>query len=47
VADLLIFLAGRYEHASIAESSKWHEQQAAKAWKNIKANGDVKIQHWP
>lgn len=47
VADLLIFLAGRYEHNSITASSKWHEQQGAKAWENIKANVDVKIQRWP
>lgn len=47
VADLLIFLAARYEYNTIDESSKWHEQQAAKAWENIKANGDVRIQRWP
>jgi hypothetical protein len=47
VADLVIFLAGRYENASISESSKWHEQQTSKAWENIKANGDIIIQRWP
>lgn len=47
VADLLIFLAGRYEHNSITAISKWHEQQGVKAWENIKANVDVKIQRWP
>lgn len=47
VADLLIFLAGRYEHANVNENSKWHEQQVAKAWENIKANVDIKIQRWP
>jgi hypothetical protein len=47
VADLLIFLAGRYEHKTVDDGSRWHEQQVAKAWENIKANGDVKIQRWP
>jgi hypothetical protein len=47
VADLLIFLAGRYENNSITKSSKWHEQEMAKAWQKIKANGDIKIQRWP
>ena len=47
VADLLVFLAGRYDHTFIKEDSKWHEKQAARAWKNIKDNADIKIQHWP
>jgi hypothetical protein len=47
VADLMIFLAGRYEHKIINVGSKWHEKQAAQAWTNIKANTDIKIQHWP
>lgn len=47
LADLLIFLAGRYEHNSITAISKWHEQQGARVWEYIKANVDIKIQRWP
>jgi hypothetical protein len=47
VADLLIYMAGRFEHAVVDETAKWHEKQVAEAWKNIKANADIKIQRWP
>lgn len=46
LADLLVYMAGRYENAeSVPES--WHEQQVATAWAKIKASGNLKIQRWP
>jgi hypothetical protein len=46
VADLLVYMAGRYEN-SLAVPEKWHEQQVYEAWVKIKASGDVFIQRWP
>jgi Protein of unknown function (DUF3800) len=46
VADLLVYMAGRFENNHTAPE-KWHEQQVDEAWKKIKASGDVCIQHWP
>lgn len=46
VADLIIFLTGRYENGC-CESEKWHDKQARQFWDNIKANVDFSIQHWP
>ena len=46
VADLLVYMAGRYETGTIS-STKWHETQVRAAWEKIKANVDVKIQRWP
>lgn len=43
-ADILIFLAGRYENSSITQSSKRRERKMAEAWENIKANGYVEFQ---
>ncbi|MEW8293051.1 MAG: DUF3800 domain-containing protein [Candidatus Thiodiazotropha sp.] len=45
VADMLIYMAGRYENGF--EPEKWHDQETKKAWENIKANVDVQIQRWP
>ena len=46
VADLLIYMAGRYENwAEVPE--KWHEQAVKEAWEKVKASGNVVIQHWP
>jgi len=46
VADLLVYMAGRYENTHVV-LEKWHEQQVDEAWKKIKASGNVYIQRWP
>ena len=46
VADLLMYMAGRYEHWD-AVPDRWHEQTVKAAWEKIKASGNVFIQHWP
>ena len=45
VADLLVYMAGRYEN-STEVSDKWHEQQVRKAWNDIKASANFRIQRW-
>lgn len=46
VADLLVYMAGRYENwGSVPE--KWHEQAVKAAWEKVKASGNVFIQRWP
>jgi len=46
LADLLVYMAGRYEQTDAAPD-RWHEQQVRGAWEKIKASGILKIQHWP
>lgn len=46
VADLLIYIAGRYQNIQNLPE-KWHEQEVKKAWDKIKASGNFHIQHWP
>lgn len=46
VADLLIYMAGRFENRSII-AARWHEQIVKDAWEKIKASGNVSIQRWP
>jgi hypothetical protein len=46
VADVLVYMAGRYENMK-ARPTKWHDQQVFDLWAKIKANTDVKIQRWP
>lgn len=46
VADLVVYMAGRYENNTHA-LEKWHEQEVAATWEKIKASGNAKIQHWP
>jgi hypothetical protein len=46
VADLLVYMAGRYE-ALDNEPERWHEKQVWMAWQKIKASGNVRIQRWP
>ncbi len=46
VADLLVYMAGRYENPS-GVPDKWHERQVNAAWEKIKASGNVFIQRWP
>ena len=46
VADILIYMAGRYENSS-QPPQKWHEQKLDGIWENIKANGNIQIQRWP
>lgn len=46
VADLLVYMAGRFEHVQEAPE-RWHEQQVYDAWQKIKASGNVFIQRWP
>lgn len=46
VADLLVYMAGRYENRD-GIPDRWHEQQVKAAWEKIKASGNVFIQRWP
>lgn len=46
VADLLVYLAGRYENRDTT-TDRWHEIAAKDAWEKIKASGNVSIQRWP
>lgn len=46
VADLLIYMAGRYENNTVV-SDKWHEQAVKACWEKVKASGNVFIQRWP
>lgn len=46
VADLLIYMAGRYENRDDIPS-RWHELEVKAAWEKIKASGNVFIQRWP
>jgi len=46
LSDMIIFMANRYSNGC-ENLTKWHEQKVCEAWKNIKANTDFKIQHWP
>lgn len=46
VADMIIYMAGRYENGN-AVWTKWHDQQLKDIWEEIKANVDYQIQHWP
>jgi hypothetical protein len=46
VADLLVYMAGRYEgKTEIAD--KWHEKEVQSYWQKIKASTDFVIKHWP
>jgi Protein of unknown function (DUF3800) len=46
VADLLIYMAGRYENW-LDVPDKWHEQAVKAAWEKVKTSGNVVIQSWP
>lgn len=46
VADLLVYMAGRYE-TNDAVPDKWHETEVQEAWKKVKASENFYIQHWP
>ena len=46
VADLLVYMAGRYE-AKAPTSDAWHERSAGAAWEKTKASGSFSIQRWP
>jgi hypothetical protein len=46
VADLLVYMAGRYENRQNIPDT-WHEQSVKAAWEKIKASGNVIIQRWP
>ena len=46
VADLLVYMAGRFENSTCI-SDRWHEQAVAQAWQKIKDAGCVQIQKWP
>lgn len=46
VADLLVYMAGRYENNNNVPD-RWHEQHVKAAWEKIKASGNVHIQRWP
>lgn len=46
VADLLVYMAGRYENSE-SLIDRWHEDIVRSAWEKIKASGNMKIQRWP
>ena len=46
VADILIYMAGRYENPT-REIKKWHDRQINAIWQDIKASADIEIQRWP
>lgn len=46
VADLLVYMAGRYENRDDTPE-KWHEKTVKDAWNKIKASGNLNIQRWP
>lgn len=46
VADVLVYMAGRYENMK-SRPEKWHDQQVFDLWEKIKASTDVEIQRWP
>jgi hypothetical protein len=46
VADMIIYMAGRYEN-KVCQGEKWHEKQVRDCWEKLKTNVDWKIQHWP
>lgn len=46
VADLLVYMAGRYENRNDIPD-RWHEKEVQAAWEKIKASGNVIIQRWP
>jgi hypothetical protein len=46
VADLLVYMAGRYENKT-GLPDRWHEKEVLTAWTKIKASGNVIIQRWP
>jgi len=46
VADVLVYMAGRYENIG-TDPTKWHDLQVYEIWQKIKASGNTYIQHWP
>lgn len=46
VADLLVYMAGRYENRTDTPD-RWHEQMVSEAWDKIKASGNIQVQRWP
>lgn len=46
VADVLVYMAGRYENMS-ARPGKWHDRRVFAMWEKIKANTDFSMQSWP
>lgn len=46
VADLLVYMAGRYENTTDVPC-KWHELETRNAWESIKASANFRIQRWP
>jgi hypothetical protein len=46
IADMLIFMANRYEHGS-PNLAHWHETKVKAAWDAVKAGADFRMQTWP
>ena len=46
VADLLVYMAGRYEIRATPPTA-WHEQAVNAAWEKVKAGGNFSVQRWP
>ena len=46
VADLLVYMAGRYEDTAEVPD-KWHEREVANSWREIRSSANFRIQRWP
>lgn len=46
VADVIVFLANRF-NSPVTKSEKWHDQQGATIWDDIKKGTDFYLQTWP
>ena len=47
VADVIIYLANRYENQTNIVRTKWHDTQVGKIWNDIKEGTDFLIKRWP
>lgn len=46
IADMLVYMAGRYENAS-AKPEKWHDAELFEIWNGIRSAKNTLIQKWP
>lgn len=47
VADIIIYLANRYENSHHSDRTKWHDIEIQDIWTQIKQNTDCDIKWWP
>lgn len=46
VADLLVYMAGRYEQPNDWKDA-WHEQEVLSAWRIVRTSENFEITYWP